>query len=80
MHEEGERQGKTVGEPLALHVAEEIMGSNIYKTRGNLDSRISYLGAPKWLSRLSIQLLILAQVMVTQFMGSSPESGSALSV
>ena len=35
-------------------------------------------GAPGWLSWLSIQLLISARVMVSWFMGSRPESGSAL--
>ena len=29
-------------------------------------------GAPGWLSRLSIQLLILAQVMISWFVSSSP--------
>ena len=37
-------------------------------------------GAPGWLSQLSLQLLILAQVMISQFMGSSPASGSVLMV
>ena len=35
-------------------------------------------GAPGWLSWLSIQLLVLAQVMISQFMGLSPASGSVL--
>ena len=34
--------------------------------------------APRWLSRLSIPLLILAQVMISRFVGLSPTSGSAL--
>ena len=37
-------------------------------------------GAPGWLSQLSLQLLISAQVMIAAFMGSSPTSGSALSM
>ena len=37
-------------------------------------------GAPGWLSRVSVRLLILAQVMISQFMSSSPTSGSALTV
>ena len=36
------------------------------------------LGAPGWLSRLSVRLLILAEVIISQFVGSSPTSGSAL--
>ena len=39
------------------------------------------VGAPGWLSRLSIQLLlILAQIMISQFMGFSPVSSSVLTV
>ena len=34
------------------------------------------LGAPGWLSQLNVQLLILAQVMTLQFVGSSLESDS----
>ena len=36
------------------------------------------LGAPGWLHLLSIWLLISAQVVISQFMRSSPASGSAL--
>ena len=36
------------------------------------------LRAPGWLSQLSIWLLISVQVMISQFMRSSPESGSTL--
>ena len=35
------------------------------------------LGAPEWLSQLSTQLLVSAQVMISWFAGSSPMSGSA---
>ena len=37
-------------------------------------------GVPGWLSRLNIRLLILAQVIISQFMKSSPASGSVLTV
>ena len=37
-------------------------------------------GAPGWLRRLSIWLLILAQVMISWFVSSSPASGSVLPV
>ena len=37
-------------------------------------------GVPGWLSQLSIQLLILVQVTVAQFVGPSPTPGSALTV
>ena len=36
------------------------------------------LGAPGWLSWLSVQLWISAQVMISRFMSSSPASGSVL--
>ena len=36
------------------------------------------LGAPGQLSQLSIRLLISAQAIISRFVGSSPESGSAL--
>ena len=36
------------------------------------------LGAPGWLSRLSIQLLISSHVMISQFTSSSSTSGSVL--
>ena len=36
----------------------------------------SDLGAPGWLSRLSVRLQL--QVMISQFVGSSPASGSVL--
>ena len=35
-------------------------------------------GASGWLNQLSVQLLMLAQVMISQFMSLSPESGSAV--
>ena len=37
-------------------------------------------GAPGWLSWLNIRLLVLAQVMISVFVGSSPVSGSVLTV
>ena len=36
------------------------------------------IGAPGWLSQLSVWLLILVRAMISQFVGSSPMSGSAL--
>ena len=38
------------------------------------------IGAPGWLSWFSIRLLILARVMISQFVGLSPMSGSVLSM
>ena len=38
------------------------------------------IGAPGWLSQLSVRLLILAQVMVSWFVGSSLALGSLLTV
>ena len=40
----------------------------------------AFSGASGWLSRLSIQLLVSAQVMISWFRDSSPGSGSALTV
>ena len=40
--------------------------------------RIGSPQVPGWLSQLSVQLLILAQVMISQFMGLNPTLGSAL--
>ena len=36
------------------------------------------MGAPGWLSRLSVPLLVSAQVMISQFVSSSPASGPML--
>ena len=38
------------------------------------------LREPGWLSQLSVQLLISAQLMISQFVGWSPASGSGLAV
>ena len=40
---------------------------------------LKILGVPAWLSQLSVGLMILAQVMISQFMGLSP-SGSVVTV
>ena len=42
--------------------------------------RIKIIGAPGWLSQLSVQLLILAQVTISWFVSSSPTLASALTV
>ena len=58
--------------------ARTVMSANICL---NISFKIRVVwGAPGWLSWLSIQLLILAQVMILQFMRSSPELGSVLTV
>ena len=49
-------------------------------TKSHKLSKPTTQGAPGWLSRLSIWLLILAEVMISWSMGSSPTSGSALTV
>ena len=36
------------------------------------------MGVPGWLCRLSTRLLIWAQVMISELVGSSPTSGSVL--
>ena len=40
--------------------------------------KIKTRGVPGWLSQLSVWLLTWAQVMMSWFMGSSPQAGSAL--
>ena len=57
----------------------------VFNRQSCLDSnilplRITFSGAPGWLSQLRIQLLILTQVMISRFMGSIPTSGSVLTV
>ena len=49
---------------------------NCYWRWKDLKERIG--GAPGWLSPLSFQLLILAQVMISWFTSLSPTSGSVL--
>ena len=39
-----------------------------------------YAGIPGWLSWLNVYLLVSTQVMISQFMGSSPALGSVLAV
>ena len=46
----------------------------------NLSLKTLLLGVPEWLSWLNVQLLVSAQVMISQFVGSSPTSSSALTV
>ena len=46
---------------------------------GTEGTRPSALGASGWLSQLSVQLLVSAQVMIPQFVSSSPALGSLLS-
>ena len=41
-------------------------------------SKIQYVGASAWLSRLRVQFLTLAQVMISWLLNSSPVWGSAL--
>ena len=48
----------------------------LYITKIYLEGAL--FGALVWLSWLSVQLLILAQVMISQFMGLSPTLGSTL--
>ena len=43
----------------------------------HVSSSMHQLGAPGWLSRLSIWLLVLAQVMILWFVSLSPPSGSS---
>ena len=43
-------------------------------------ANLNLQGAPGWLSGLSNRLLVSAQVMISLFVGSSPVSGSELTV
>ena len=51
-----------------------------YSGDQNWCSKINRLGALEWLSHLSLQLLILAQVMISQFMGSRLMLGLLLGI
>ena len=55
-----------------------LMG--VKSTEYSIAIRINDLGAPGWLSRLNIWLLISAQVMISQFVRLRPTSGSVLTV
>ena len=48
--------------------------------RMKVSFKLRIIGVPGWCSQLSIWLLISAQVMISQFVSSSPTSGSALMV
>ena len=54
--------------------------SSSVKGSGESFQKQAKSGTPGWLSRLSDQLLTPAQVMISRFVGSSPASGSALTV
>ena len=62
----------------------EKLGVNGFGHTGYLVIRATFLfkdfifGALGWLSQSSIRLLVLAQVMISQLMSSSPASGSVL--
>ena len=64
--------------PLPLTLCLLKINKCLKKIFLSLKSRI--YGAPGWFRRLSVRLLISAQVMISQFMRSSPASGSALTV
>ena len=84
------------GNRLYLNWSDVYMGIHIYKISSNCIFKGAFTGcklylknrfAPEkdnrgtgWLSQLSIQLLILAQVMISWFVSSSPTSGSELTV
>ena len=59
-----------------INVSTSILGvqkrRNIFKE--------AMIEAPGWLSQLTIQLLIAAQVMISQFVRSSPTKGSTMGV
>ena len=44
----------------------------------NLSWKVMGLGVPGWFGRLSVRLLISAQVMISWFVGLSPASGSVM--
>ena len=59
----------------------EPFENKIYLSRGPWPFQLKYYsGAPGWLSRLSIWLLVSTQVLISQFVSSSPMSSSALTV
>ena len=52
---------------------EKVVGSQ-------LGLELTVCGAPGWLSRLRVQLLLSAQIVISQCVSSSPASGSVLTV
>ena len=66
--------------PVDIHLTRHHMLKTILSTLNGLGALIkNQLGAPGWLSQLSIQLLILA-VITSQLWDQAPKSGSALSM
>ena len=62
-----------------IKILEENTGSNLFDI-GHSNFLVDMsLGAPGWLSQLSVWLLVLAQVTISWVMESSPTLGSALS-
>ena len=56
--------------PLLEYPEEEgAMGLQLKRWKSFI--KVSCLGVPEWLSQLRVQLLILAQIMISQFLGSS---------
>ena len=64
-------RGEMGGAPQRGENADDIGASNLERQRLGL-------GAPGWLRGLSVQLLVSAQITISQFLSSSPTSGSAL--
>ena len=58
---------------------DSLVGNSDDPTWGKIPKK-GAAGAPEWLSRLSVQLLVLAQVMISWFMSLSPALGSVLTV
>ena len=65
---------------LCSQVSSYSLVPALYSLSCALVQDLYILGEPGWLSRLSVQLLISAQVTISRFVGSSPVSGSALTV
>ena len=66
---------KAAPAPLAVRRAQETARAERLEQDKSNNHR-----APGWISRLSNQLLISVQVMISGFVGSSPTSGSLLTV
>ena len=65
---------------LAQAIPDKSKSSRVQCVMRQHMQNLGKLGAPGWLRRLSIGLLILAQVTISRFGSSSPVSDSALTV
>ena len=74
--QESERQNEYPGGDCNWRVQLLKKGQQLYFSSWMFPCRNAWWGAAGWLSQLSVQFLILAQVIISQFVWSSPALGS----